>query len=63
MAIAAVLMRKLVGFVVQDILKALDVAADVVNELSKLGQADQSTVDRLSKEFLDIVKVNLRAFD
>ena len=38
-------------------MRALDVAASVVQELSRIGEADQGTIDKLSQEFLDIVKV------
>lgn len=41
----------------QDIVRALNVAESVVQELSRIGEADKDTVDWLSQEFLDIVKV------
>ena len=41
----------------QDIVRALNVAESVLQELSRIGEADKDTVDRLSQEFLDIVKV------
>ncbi len=47
----------------QDILRALDIAGDVLRELSKVGQADQVTVDRLSREFLDIAKARYPSSD
>lgn len=35
----------------------MELASKVVQELSKIGGADQGVIDSLSKQFLDIVKV------
>ncbi|EIE27070.1 hypothetical protein COCSUDRAFT_55096 [Coccomyxa subellipsoidea C-169] len=45
----------------RDIIRAVEVAAEVVKELSKLGDADQSLVEKKSKEFLGIIKEYLRS--
>jgi hypothetical protein len=41
----------------QDIVRAVEVVSRVVKELAKIGGADQAAVNRLTAEFLDIVKV------
>ena len=38
-------------------MRAVEVVSKVVQELAKIGGADQVAVNRLATEFLDIVKV------
>lgn len=41
----------------QEIIKAVNTVGEVVEELAKLGEADEAVVERKSREFLDTIKV------